>query len=487
MNGQAYDFDKAARQRKLRSDMTRWAVIGGIVLAVLIVFSQCFFVVGEAEQAFVSRFGVIKRVILNGDNTFHQDYADVLAGEITMSDDVRLLTGSGLHFKVPFLDTVQKYPSRLYTYVSDSEVVNTAEKKQYYVKTYAQWCIADPALFSLKLGSMTSAENQLDNLIHPVIVQAINRLTGDDFVSNKDALNAALAQGLKTINEDMAPRGIEVKDIQVHRTILPTANIESTYARMQADRAKVAQQLRSEGQEEYLKAVATTDLEARRIEADAVSEAGLIRGEGDAAALEIYASAYSVDEEFYAYWRSLQALESALDENSVDPGLCHYEKMVSGRYQGELVWRALRQGAADGLFSDKLNAFLTGLEGLTMVQADAFTARPYGDSLLAAACDSEDDREAVYTIIDRIVERSARLVCANLAGILLQTGAGQRIHRPACVVAEGSTFYKGHLFRGKLERLCGSYITGTLGRHMVFRQIEDANLVGTAAAALLNP
>ena len=317
MNGQAYDFDKAARQRKLRSDMTRWAVIGGIVLAVLIVFSQCFFVVGEAEQAFVSRFGVIKRVILNGDNTFHQDYADVLAGEITMSDDVKLLTGSGLHFKVPFLDTVQKYPSRLYTYVSDSEVVNTAEKKQYYVKTYAQWCIADPALFSLKLGSMTSAENQLDNLIPPVIVQAINRLTGDDFVSNKDALNAALAQGLKTINEDMAPRGIEVKDIQVHRTILPTANIESTYARMQADRAKVAQQLRSEGQEEYLKAVATTDLEARRIEADAVSEAGLIRGEGDAAALEIYASAYSVDEEFYAYWRSLQALESALDENSV--------------------------------------------------------------------------------------------------------------------------------------------------------------------------
>ena len=59
MNGQAYDFDKAARQRQLRSDMTRWAVIGGIVLAVLIVFSQCFFVVSEDEQAFVSRFGVI--------------------------------------------------------------------------------------------------------------------------------------------------------------------------------------------------------------------------------------------------------------------------------------------------------------------------------------------------------------------------------------------------------------------------------------------
>jgi len=204
----------------------------------------------------------------------------------------------------------------MYTYVSDSEVVNTAEKKQYYIKTYAQWSIEDPALFSLKLGSMTSAENQLDNLIHPVIVQAINRLSAEDFVSNKDALNAALAQGLQTINKDMAPRGIEIKDIQVHRTILPSANIESTYARMKADRTKVAQQLRSEGEESYLKAVASADLEARVIEAEAVSEAGVIRGEGDAAALEIYANAYSADEEFYAYWRSLQALESALDENS---------------------------------------------------------------------------------------------------------------------------------------------------------------------------
>ena len=183
----------------------------------------------------------------------------------------------------------------------------------------------------------------------------------------------------------------------------------------------------------------------------------------------------------------LSAFDRALDEGSVDPGLCHYEKMVSGRYQGELIWRALRQGAADGLFSAKLTGFLNGLEGLTMVEANAFTARPYGTGLLAAACDGEEDREMVYTIIDRVVERSARLVCANLAGILLQTGAGRHIHRPACVVAEGSTFYKGYLFRGKLEGLCGSYITGVLGRHMVFRQVADANLVGTAAAALLNP
>lgn len=316
MEQNMYDFDREARKRFVRDRARKWIIAGVIAVVALLLLSQSFFVVGEAEQAVVSRFGVIRRLVLNSGNTFHQDYAALLDGEITTSGQIKVENTSGLHLKMPFVDNVQSYSSRMFTYVSDSEVVNTAEKKQYYIRTYAQWSIEDPALFSLKLGSMTSAENQLDNLIHPVIVQAINRLSAEDFVSNKDALNAALAQGLNTINRDMAPRGIEVKDIQVHRTILPTANIESTYARMKADRTKVAQQLRSEGEESYLKAVASADLEARLIEAQALSEAGVIRGEGDAAALEIYANAYSADEDFYAYWRSLQALEEALDENA---------------------------------------------------------------------------------------------------------------------------------------------------------------------------
>lgn len=291
-------------------------MVAVLVAVAALLASEAFFVLGEAEQGVVSRFGVIKRVILNDRNDFHARFADTLQGEISTQEGVQLVVGSGLQVKIPFIDRVETYSSRMYTYVSDSEVVNTAEKKQYYVKTYAQWYIADPALFTLKLGNMTRAENQLDNLIHPVIVQAINRMSAENFVSNKDALNKALSAGLGIINLDMAPRGIEVKDIQVHRTILPTANIESTYARMQADRAKVAQQLRSEGQEAYLKAVASADLEARKLQADAISEAGAIRGQGDASALEIYAQAYGVDADFFAYWRSLQALEKSLHENT---------------------------------------------------------------------------------------------------------------------------------------------------------------------------
>ena len=294
----------------------RTVLIAVIAILALILFSESVFIVGEAEQALVSRFGVIKRIITNTDNNFHEKYAEQLKDEITSSGSVKMQVGSGLHFKVPFIDKVEKYSSRLYTYISDSEVVNTLEKKQYYITTYAQWSITDPALFSLKLGSMTAAENQLDNIIHPVIVQLINRMLADNFISNKDALNNALQEGLNIVNQDMCVRGIEVKDIQIHRTILPSGNIESTYARMQADRAKEAQQLRSEGDEEYNKVVAAADLEARQIEAAAVSDAGTIRGEAEAMAAEIYADAYSVDADFYAYWRSLQALEAALSDNA---------------------------------------------------------------------------------------------------------------------------------------------------------------------------
>lgn len=313
---QPININEVKAKNFIKKHGSHTVLIAVIAILALVLFSESVFIVGEAEQAMVSRFGVIKRIITNTDNDFHDKYAEQLKDEITSSGSVKMQVGSGLHFKVPFIDKVEKYSSRLYTYISDSEVVNTLEKKQYYITTYAQWSITDPALFSLKLGSMTAAENQLDNIIHPVIVQLINRMLADNFISNKDALNNALQEGLNIVNQDMCVRGIEVKDIQIHRTILPTGNIESTYARMQADRAKEAQQLRSEGDEEYNKVVAAADLEARQIEAAAVSDAGTIRGEAEAMAAEIYANAYSVDADFYAYWRSLQALEAALGDNA---------------------------------------------------------------------------------------------------------------------------------------------------------------------------
>ena len=291
-------------------------LLGIALLVAVVLIDQCFFIVNEAEQAVVSRFGVITKIIVDEHSDFHERYKDALKDEITMSGSVKIEKGSGVHVKMPFVDKVDIYPSLMFSYASAGETVNTLEKKQYHVSTYAQWTIADPALFSLKLGTSLNAENQLDNLIHPVIVQAINRLSGDDFISNKAALNAALKRGLDLINQDMVIRGIEIKDIQVHRTILPQANVETTYDRMKADRAKVAQQLRSEGEQQYQMAVSDTDLQASLIRSEAIQTAGQSRAEGDAQALAIVSDVYKTDPQFYAFWRSLQALENSLTENS---------------------------------------------------------------------------------------------------------------------------------------------------------------------------
>ncbi len=104
--------------------------------------------------------------------------------------------------------------------------------------------------------------------------------------------------------------------MEVHRTILPESNLQSTYDKMIANREKKAQQARSEGDAYYTKQVASADRTAREAIAGAILESEQIRGEGDAEALEIYANAYSVDPEFYGYWRSLQALESSLESNT---------------------------------------------------------------------------------------------------------------------------------------------------------------------------
>ena len=296
--------------------VARYVLIGVCALAVLFILSQSLYIVGEAEQAVVSRFGVIRDIVVAPDNDFHERYPNLYDDKRISLDSINVKHSTGLMLKLPFVDKVEKISDRLFTYVSDSEVVNTSEKKQYYITTYAQYQIADPALYSLSFSNASRAELYLDNLIHPIIVQSINRLNAEDFVSNKDRLNEALAQGLRQINEDVCISGIEVVDLQIHRTILPPANIESTYARMTADRTKVAQLLRSEGEEAYNKAVADADLEAHRLEADAVAQAGEIRGQADAAAMEIYAEAYQLDPAFYTYWRSLQALQTALEEGS---------------------------------------------------------------------------------------------------------------------------------------------------------------------------
>ncbi len=295
--------------------------VAGIAFAILVVilflFNVSTYTVGEAEQVVVSQFGVIKEIVISPDNAYVNTNKDLMSGDDSELRNVKITKAKGLRFKTPFITTITKYDSRYLTYVSNSEPVNTLEKKQYLITMYSQWRIANPGLFSITQKEIPRAMTYLDGLIYPSVIQNINRLSADDFLSNKEVLNKALADGLVELNSKVRDSGIEIVDIQVHRTILPNANLTSTYDRMIANREKVAQQLRSEGEEEYQKSISSVDREYRIIESEAIKESEQNKGEGDASALEIYAKSYSKDPEFYTYWRSLIALQKSIDENTV--------------------------------------------------------------------------------------------------------------------------------------------------------------------------
>ena len=291
-------------------------IIGGVlmfavIILALVIFNLCTFTVGEGESAVIREFGKITRIVVAPDNTF----VDTHQYEPAMAD-IEIVKRKGLHFRMPFITNVEKFSSMLLTYVSSAETVHTADKKQYLITMYGEWRIAQPALFAVTQGSIHRANTNLDGLVYPAIIQNINKMTSDDFVSNKEILNEALEKGLASINEKVQESGIEMVDIQICRTILPQANLQSTYQLMVADRAKAAQVLRSEGDEEYRKKVSQADREARVTESEAIEQSERIKGEGEAQALEIYAKAYGVDAQFYTYWRSLQALENSLSQGS---------------------------------------------------------------------------------------------------------------------------------------------------------------------------
>ena len=286
-----------------------------IVLVAIWLFNLSTFSVGESEQAAVYRFGKATMVVLDPEISYTEQYPDLMS-TVGKAPSVKIVYGKGLYFRMPFVDTVKKYNSWLYTYVSQKEKVNTNDKNQYEVMMYAQWRIANPVVFNATQQTESRANQLLDNTIYPILVQTINTTQAGDFITNKDLFNGKLKDALREMNNAVRPNGMEVLDVQVNRTLLPETNLQSTYDRMIANRQKVAQQVRSEGQETYQNAVSEADLEASKLESTAIAQAKTIQGQADAEALDIYAQGYSKDNEFYGYWRSLQALRNSLSHEA---------------------------------------------------------------------------------------------------------------------------------------------------------------------------
>lgn len=167
-----------------------------------------------------------------------------------------------------------------------------------------------------------------------------------------------------------------------------------------------------------------------------------------------------------------------LDQASMNPMDHLSEKMVSGAYQGEVILRTLQGGAE--LFSPGFLADAAQIKKISMAEISAYTDDPEGNNPLASLCRTTEDRQALALVTDRILERAARVIAVILAAPLELENYG--VNAPACIYAEGSTFWKTQALREKIVANTDALLAQS-GRSCVFRSTSNANLVGAAAAA----
>lgn len=177
-------------------------------------------------------------------------------------------------------------------------------------------------------------------------------------------------------------------------------------------------------------------------------------------------------------------IDVAIDQASKQPDDHRFEKMISGRYQGLILQHLARAAAEEGLFSEQTTRDILAIETIQSKDLDIFLYRPFGDGILAKACHTEEDRDALCYLVQEVFDRAACLTAIQLAGFLEYTDTGKRPTEPTLITVEGSTFRKAKLFKQYLNAYMQSFVTGELGRFYEFREVESSNLVGTALAAL---
>jgi len=252
-----------------------------IVIAVLafVAYSSTF-IVTERDQAIQLRFGEIQRVI----------------------------TKPGIYFKLPTntVDTVQIVDKRLQTLEIDNNVVQVRDSRQYVVDAFAAYRIVDVKAFRESVtGNMAVAETRLRTRLDSALRRVYGTRSFGDALSDERA--AMMREVADFVRPEAANLGIEIVELRIRRTELPSNVLEQTYDRMRSERLAEAAELRAEGTQEAARIRAEADRQATVLLAEARRDADILHGEGDAERNRIYAEAYGADKGFFEFYRSMQA------------------------------------------------------------------------------------------------------------------------------------------------------------------------------------
>ena len=241
--------------------------------------------------------------------------SEIQQGVVTqLGKPVRVVKNPGLHFKLPFLQQVIFFDNRLLDYDSAPTEVVTKDKKALVVDNYSRWRIKDPLLLLQTVRNENGAQARLDDIIYSELRLELGLHSLIEIVASKR--KEIFSKVTASSNEKAKEYGIEIIDVRVKRADLPPENEKAVFGRMRAERQRIARQYRSEGKEEALKIRSKTDKLRTILLADAYQQEQILRGNGDASAVTIYAEAFERDQDFYAFIRTLEAYKQSLKNNT---------------------------------------------------------------------------------------------------------------------------------------------------------------------------
>ncbi|WP_415403599.1 protease modulator HflC [Tateyamaria sp. SN3-11] len=222
----------------------------------------------------------------------------------------------GLAFKIPLIQEVVRYDDRILSRDVDPLEITPLDDRRLVVDAFARYRIVDVNQFrqAVGVGGVTTAENRLDSILRAETREVLGSVSSNDILSSDRAAlmlrirNAAIAEARAL--------GIEVIDVRLKRTDLPTENLDATFDRMRAEREREATDERARGNEAAQRVRAQADRTVVELVSDAERQAEIIRGEADARRNAIFADAFGADPEFFEFYRSLTAYERALQGNN---------------------------------------------------------------------------------------------------------------------------------------------------------------------------
>ena len=250
--------------------------------AAIVITLSAAFIVDQREQALVLQFGDPKRVIQE----------------------------PGLNFKIPFIQQTVRFDKRLLDFDNAPEEVIASDQKRLVVDAFARYHITDPLKFYQTVGTEMALRPRLGSVLNSTLRQVLGTVPLQQVVSEK---RGALMLEIRDIVRTEAARfGIRVEDVRIKRADLPAQNSEAIYRRMQTERQQEAAELRAKGAEEAQKIRAEANRQKVVIVAEAERDSQILRGDGEGQMNRIFAEAFGRDAEFFSFYRSMQAYESAL-------------------------------------------------------------------------------------------------------------------------------------------------------------------------------